>query len=100
MDDNIFSIVMFIVGGAILLSAGIIRLSKSTELIPRSQFAKIEDKQAYAVQFSKLLALIGCAPVIGGLVGLTGIIPLGLAAGGAALVGAIIAGVKITKKVM
>ncbi len=65
-----FSIIMFALGGVVLIYSGIVRLSKSTDLIFRSYTADIKDKEKYAVQFSKLMALIALSFILSGAVGL------------------------------
>ena len=96
--EYVFSIMMMIFGGMLLLYAGMVAASKSTELIPRDYAAKMRDKKLYAKQFSKLLALIALPFIISGLVGLTLIYWLAVVVFVVAMVFAIIQGGKIMKK--
>lgn len=66
-----FSVLMF-------LYAGLLHHEKSIDLIPKSQFSKINDKEKYAVQFSKLIALISLAPLLSGIVSLFAPVPVAI----------------------
>ncbi|SCW31667.1 hypothetical protein SAMN02910456_00503 [Ruminococcaceae bacterium YRB3002] len=69
MEFSIFSIVMFVVGGALMLYAGVLALTKDTDLIMRSYAAKMPDKKRYALQFAKTIAIIAIAPLLSGVAG-------------------------------
>ena len=73
-----YSILMFCLAGGLLLYAGAVYRSKSDELIMRSYAAKMEDKEKYARQFSKVLALVSLSPALSGLAGLfvQGVVPV------------------------
>lgn len=62
---------MFIFSGAILLYAGILALTKDYKMLPyRSRVSvKPEDPKRYALQLSKVIALVALAPALSGLVG-------------------------------
>lgn len=68
--EHAISILLFLFAGLLLLYAGLIAATKSTDLIPRDYAAKMEDKKRYAVQFAKVLAAVSLAPAIGGAAGL------------------------------
>ena len=65
-----YSILMGVFALALLLYAGLIALTKSTDLIARSVSADIRDKKAYAAKFARVLALCAAAPAASALVGL------------------------------
>ena len=65
-----YSILMFIFSGALLLYAGLIALTGSTALIPRSRAAKIRNPRRYARRFAGVLALTAGAPANSALVAL------------------------------
>ena len=69
--EHPFSILMLFFSGGLFLYAGITALTK-TLILPRryTVSAKMPDKKKYAVQFAKIIALVACAPLIAGLVGL------------------------------
>ena len=67
-----YSIVMFCLAGGIFIYAVLLAVCKNTNLIMRSYAVKMKDRRRYAVQFAKIMALIGVAPLISGLIGLTG----------------------------
>lgn len=71
MMEHAFSILMLIFSGALFLYAGITALTKEL-IMPRryKQSAKMPDKKKYAVQFAKIMALVACAPLVAGVVGL------------------------------
>lgn len=58
-----FCILMLVFSGAILLYAGLVALTKDYNLIPRGYAAAPKDKQAYAVAFAKVLALVALSPL-------------------------------------
>ena len=98
--DRGFPILMLVFAGVLLLYAALIRASKSTDLIMRSQFAKIPDKEAYAKQFSKALAIIALAPAGSALFGLLGqpVISVIVLIGGG--IAGIINAIRLVQKVM
>ena len=67
-----FSVFMFCFGGAILLYAGIMGLTKDIGMIPfrYRHVVKMKDKKAHAVMLAKILSLTAIAPFAGGLAGL------------------------------
>ncbi len=67
--EHVFSIVMFVLSGALLLYALLVRVS-GYDAIPRGYAAKPRDKKQYANKFALLLAMIAAAPAAAGLVGL------------------------------
>ena len=69
--EHAFSILMLIFAGAIFIYAGLTALAKEL-IMPRryKQSAKMPDKKKYAVQFAKIMALVACAPLLSGVVGL------------------------------
>lgn len=73
-----YSILMFCLAGLLLLYAGAVYRSKSDELIMRSYAVKMKDKEKYARQFSKVLALVALSPALSALVGLfvQGVVPV------------------------
>ena len=99
MEDNIYTIMMFIMAGAILVYAGLTALTK-TLILPRryTVSAKIKDKKLYATQFAKSIAIIAGAFFVSGLVGLTRIYWLAVIVLVAGIVGGIIISAKLVKK--
>ena len=69
--EHAFSILMLIFSGAIFIYSGITALTKDL-ILPRryKQSAKMPDKKKYAVQFAKIMAVVGCSPLLSGVVGL------------------------------
>ena len=69
--EHAFSILMLFFSGGLFLYAGITALTKDL-ILPRrfKQSAKMPDRKKYAVQFAKIVALVACAPLVAGLVGL------------------------------
>ena len=74
MDDMkyAFSIIMFCMGGAILLYSGLLALTKDAGLIPKAHTAKMTDKKRYAAQFAKTMAIVAVSPLLSGIAGLFG----------------------------
>ena len=69
--EHAFSILMLIFAGAIFIYAGLTALTKELIMPQRyKQSAKMPDKKKYAVQFAKIMALVACAPLLSGAVGL------------------------------
>lgn len=68
--EHAVGILMLALGALILIYAGLLYYVKSPAFIPNSWQAKIKDPVRYTEQFSKLLALVGLGPVLGGVVGL------------------------------
>ena len=69
--EHPFSILMLFFSGALFIYAGLTALTKDL-ILPRryKQSAKMPDKKKYAVQFAKIIALVACAPLVSGLIGL------------------------------
>ena len=67
-----FPILMFCFSGALLLYSILLVKTKNIALIPHVDKAKIQDKQAYAKQFGKAVAVISLAPAVSGILWLTG----------------------------
>lgn len=63
---NPFSMLMFLFSGAILIYAGLLALTKDYKMIPRGYAANPGDKKAYALAFSKTMAVVALAPLNGG----------------------------------
>ena len=74
--EYVFSIVMGVLGAAILLYAGIMALTKDYKMLPYRSRASVKpkDPKKYAFQLSKVLALVALSPVLSALVGLWNII--------------------------
>ena len=70
--EYVFSIIMFVFGGCILLYAGVLALTKDYELIARNWATNPEDKKSYALAFARTMAIIGIAPIVSGIAGLFG----------------------------
>ena len=68
--DHAFSYLMFAFSGTLLLYAGLIYVTKDPGLIPRNGSVRMKDPKQYARQFSKVLAIVSLAPLIGGIAGL------------------------------
>lgn len=64
---NPYSILMFLFSGALLLYAGLLRLTRSLALIPRSQDAQIADKRAYVSSVAAMVAVTALAPLGSGI---------------------------------
>ena len=67
-----YPILMFCFAGALLLYSVILVKTKNIALIPQADKARIQDKQAYAKQFGKAVAVISLAPAVSGILWLTG----------------------------
>lgn len=61
---------MFCFSAALLLYAGLLAVTRDTDLIPRTDAVKIDDKRAYAAAFAKVLVVVALAPMSGGFYGL------------------------------
>lgn len=99
--EDVYSILMLAMGGGILLYALIAYLSGDTIIMPQKAYSIPTDKKnkkPYARKFAKLMALIGLAFVISGLVGFTYIYWLAVVVLIAGLVAAGIIGGKIMKQ--
>ena len=92
---DIFAIIMLIFGGTMLLYAGNLWLFGSPKLIPRDYAVKMKDGKSYARHFAGVIALLGAAAVLGGLVAFTGILWLTLLTLAASLTGAIVLSVRL-----
>lgn len=101
MEDNIYSIIMFIMGGALLIYAGLTAVTKTIILQKRYRVSyAARDKKLYATQFAKAVAIIAGAFIISGLVGLTRIYWLAVILLVAGIIGGIIIATKLVKKAM
>lgn len=58
-----FSVLMFCLGGFLLIYAGILAATKNAALIPHHETAKMKDRQRYAEQFAKVTAITSLAPL-------------------------------------
>lgn len=69
--DNAYSILMLIFAGAILLYAGLLALTKDYKMLPYHSRVSVKpkDPKRYALQLSKVIALVALSPAISGLVG-------------------------------
>ncbi|MBO4251539.1 MAG: hypothetical protein J5911_02640 [Clostridia bacterium] len=67
-----YSIVMAVFGGALLLYAGLMALTKDYKMLPyRSRVSvKPKDPKKYAFQLSKVIALVAVAPLLSALTAL------------------------------
>ena len=96
-----YSIMMFIMAGALLVCAGLTAATKTLILPRRYKVSyKARDKKLYAVQFAKAIAIIACAFLVSGLVGLTKIYVLAVILLIAGIVGGIVIAAKLVKKAM
>ena len=66
----IFSIIMFVMTGALLLYAALLGITKDHKLIFRSYAAQMNDPKRYAVQFAKGIAVLAAPFGISGILGL------------------------------
>ena len=99
--EYVYSIIMFIMAGALLLYAGLTAVTKTVILQRRYKASyKARDKKLYAVQLAKAIAIIAAAFLISGLVGLTKIYWLAVILLIAGIVGGIIIATKLVKKAM
>ena len=99
--EDVYSIIMFAMGGGILLYALIAYLSGDTLIMFQKTYSIPTDKKnkkPYARKFAKLMALIGSAFVLSGLVGLTLIYWLAVIVLIAGIVAACMIGSKIMKQ--
>ena len=96
-----FSVLMFCFSGAILLYAGLLAVAKHglRYMLPRRYTisAKMGNPVRYARRVAKILVLCAAAPLLSGLVGLTGKTLLAGIVFVAALTGAVWLGVRITR---
>lgn len=67
-----YPILMFCFAGALLLYSVLLVKTKNIALIPQADKARIQDKQAYAKQFGKAVAVISLAPALSGILWMTG----------------------------
>ena len=68
--DHAYCYLLFAFSAMIFLYAGLLFVTKDIKLVTRSGAAKVRDPKRYAVQFSKVLAIVAVAPLLSGLVGL------------------------------
>ena len=68
--DHAYCYLLFAFSAMIFLYAGLLFVTKDIKLVARSGAAKVRDPKRYAVQFSKVLAIVAVAPLLSGLVGL------------------------------
>jgi len=97
--EDVYSIIMLAMGGGILLYAIIAYLSGDTIIMPQKTYSIPTDKKnkkPYARKFAKLMALIGLAFIISGLVGFTHIYWLAVVV----LIGGLVAAGFIGSKIM
>ena len=96
-----YSMIMFIMAGALLLYAGLTAAAKKLILPYRYTVSyKARDKKLYATQFAKAIAVIAAAFFISGLVGLTKIYVLAVILLIAGIIGGIIIAARLVKKAM
>ncbi len=62
--NNAYSILMLCFSGMLLLYAAILAIVKDPKLIPRNDTVEMKDPKKYAVQFSKIIALMAVAPFL------------------------------------
>ena len=67
-----YPILVFCIAGVLLLYSILLVKTKNIALIPQADKARIQDKQAYTIQFGKAVAVISLAPVVSGILWLTG----------------------------
>ena len=67
--EHVFSIILFIFGGALLIYAGIVAVGGYGAIF-RNYATKVRDQKKYAKKFAKLIALFGLALVVSGFVAL------------------------------
>jgi|GEM_PF-2235160 len=98
MDENIFSIMMFIFGGALLLYSGISYLTGDTMIMHEKAYSipQGKKKKPYVRKLSKVIALIALSFIASSLVGLTEIYWLAVIV----LLGGIIGTCILGKKIM
>ena len=70
--DYGYAVLMFSIAGALLLYSLILVKTKNISLVVQADKARIQDKQAYAKQFGKAVAVISLAPAVSGILWLTG----------------------------
>ena len=68
--EYVFSTIMFIFGGILLLYAGELAIFKSPKLIPRSYASRMKDPKGYTVQFAKVIAVVSLPFLAAGIIGL------------------------------
>ena len=57
-------------GGAILLYAGLLTLTRDVIMLPRFSAAYVGDKKAYALRVAKVLAIVAVSPALIGVAAL------------------------------
>lgn len=65
-----YSIIMFAMGGLLLIYSLILKSSKDVKLIPRDWAASMKNKKKYATDFAKIIMLISIFFIISGILGL------------------------------
>ena len=68
--DHAYCYLLFAFSALLFLYAGLIYVTKDIRLVARNNAAKMKDPKKYAVQFSKVLAIVAIAPLLSGIVGL------------------------------
>lgn len=68
--EQVFSIITLAFGGALVLYACLLRLTRDVKMIPRNLSAEIRDPKRYARTFAYLILFLGLAFMSGGWVGL------------------------------
>lgn len=68
--EQAFSYITLAFGGALVLYACILRLTRDVKMIPRSLSAVIRDPKRYARTFAYLILFLGLAFLSGGWIGL------------------------------
>ena len=63
--------VCFIFGGALLLYAVLLALTRNIRLVPRTYSAKIPDKEAYCKKIASFVAMVSLALLAAGSLGVT-----------------------------
>ena len=66
-----YSYLMFLLAAGMAIYAALVRADRY-DLIPKNWAANPKDKKAYAKEFSNVLFLTACAPLLSGIVGLFG----------------------------
>ena len=95
--EYVFSIMMFVFGGALLLYAGLLALTKDYKLIARHYAAKVTDGKRYALCFARTIAIVAIAPIVSGVVGLFGIGWLNAVVAVVSFIACLVIGVKTFK---
>ena len=95
--EKAFSILMFIMGGCLLLYAGLLALSGDVKMIPRHYSSKIKNPHEYCKGFALIIMLVAADFLLTGLVGLTQIYWLAMIVLVGGFVGCMFAAARIIK---